>query len=107
MKAKDLILRCLISQEDGQWIAMCLDFTLAAQADTPEQARRLLLSQIEEYLKDALVGVDREHASELLSRRAPVKYWIRYWMASCIHNIGNHRLMKAFRQPVPLSPAHA
>lgn len=107
MKPNDLILHCLGRKEGDQWIVMSLEFSLAAQAETLEQAQHLLHSQITEYLTDALVGQDREHAAELLSRRAPLKYWVIYWVARCIRNIGNHKIVKTFREPMPLAPAHA
>lgn len=107
MKSRDLILHCLGRKENDQWVVMSLEFSLAAQADTLDQAKRLLESQVFEYLKDALVGQDREHAAELLTRRAPLKYWAMYWLASCIRNIGNHKFVKTFRQAMPLAPAHA
>lgn len=107
MRPNELILHCLGRKEHGQWVVMSLEFSLAAQADTLDEAKALLQSQIVAYLTDALVGADREHASELLSRRAPLKYWAIYWLARCIRGIGNHRLVKTFRQPMPLAPAHA
>lgn len=107
MYSRDLILHCLGRKEGDQWIVMSLEFSLAAQADSLEQAKVMLQSQIREYLTDALVGRDKEHAEELLGRRAPLKYWAQYWLARCIRNVGNHKLVKTFRQPMPLAPARA
>jgi hypothetical protein len=107
MRPNDLILHCLGRKEGDQWVVMSLEFSLAAQADTLDQAKQLLQSQILEYLRDALVGQDREHAEELLARRAPLKYWAIYWLARCIRGIGNHKLVKTFRQTMPLAPTHA
>lgn len=81
MKANRLILRIYGEQSDGQWSFICLDFSLAAQADTIEEASALLKSQIKEYLIDALEGQDREYAPQLLKRRAPLKYWAKWWCA--------------------------
>ncbi|MGA7781127.1 MAG: hypothetical protein WCA85_25935 [Paraburkholderia sp.] len=107
MRANELILHCLGRKEGDQWVVMSLEFSLAAQADSLEQAKAMLQSQIREYLTDALIGQDKAHAEELLSRRAPLKYWAQYWLARCIRGIGNHTLVKTFRQPLPLAPAHA
>lgn len=62
-----------------QWVAVCLDFTLAAQADTLEEVRSKLDAQIEDYLYDALQGDARAHAYQLLQRRAPLYFWLKYW----------------------------
>lgn len=106
MKPSDLIVRCLLLKKEGQWVALCLDFTLAAQAETADQAKRLLVAQIDGYVNDALSGLDIKHAPALLRRRAPAKYWLMYYAASVIHHIGRLRL-NAFEQPLPLRSSHA
>ncbi len=68
MKINTLILRCYAKYDEGQWIAFCLDFDLAAQADTFEQAKTKLENMIKEYVFDALVGEDKEYAEQLLTR---------------------------------------
>jgi hypothetical protein len=84
-----------------------LDFSLAAQADTLEEAQVLLRSQIKDCVVDALHGQDRAHASGLLSRRAPLKYWVKWWLgvfrARVSGNSGDGQ--KAFCEPMPLVPA--
>lgn len=91
MKPKDLILRCYAQKNGEQWGAFCLDFTLAAQGDTFEDAKSKLEEMIEDYLYDALVGEDREHAVDFLSRRAPVSEWIKYY---CIAFVSKFRHTK-------------
>lgn len=63
--------------EGGQWVAACIDFTLAAQGDTLEQARDRLHAQIGSYVTEA-VGIDAEHAEQLLTRRAPLLDRMRF-----------------------------
>lgn len=77
MKSKDLILRCYIKKAGSQFVAVCVDLCLAAQADTQEQARKMLLSQIESYVEEALT-IDREFADELLNRKAPLYQRMEY-----------------------------
>ena len=84
IKPSRLVLRCYAEKVDNQWQAFCLDFTLAAQADSFEQARRKLEKMILAYVYDALAGEDRQHAGELLTRRAPLKYWAKYWMGTLL-----------------------
>ena len=79
MKAKDLILSCYAQRSGNQWGAFCLDFTLAAQADTFEGAKSKLEEMIENYLYDALVGEDKAYAADFLTRKAPLSEWIKYY----------------------------
>lgn len=79
MKPKSLLLRILGKKEGNQWTVMCLDFSLAAQADTYDEAHRLLQAQIHSYLKDIFEGPDREFAETLLRRRAPLRYWFAFY----------------------------
>jgi hypothetical protein len=39
MKTSELILHCFAEQKGNQWQALCLELSLAAQADTFEEAR--------------------------------------------------------------------
>lgn len=107
MKTHDLIVRCLGKKDGDQWVVVCLDYSLAGQGETLDEAKKSVEAQIVTYLKEALVGQDREHASVLLFRRAPLKYWLMYYAALCAHGIMNNKLWKAFQEPVPLKPAHA
>ena len=81
MRQQKWVLRCYAEREEPDvWVALCLDFDLAAQGETLEQAREHLDAMINDYVEDALTGEDRDHAAALLNRRAPWRYWLRfYW----------------------------
>lgn len=66
-------------QQHGQWSLICLELCLASQADALQKAELRLHNQIKTYLDEATSGIDREHASSLLNRRAPLQYWIKYY----------------------------
>ncbi len=107
MSQPRLLLRCYARAVEGQWQAFCLDFDLAAQADTYEEARAKLASMISAYLYDALRGGDRDHAEQLLHRRAPWTIWLRFYsylLQDKVLHVGS-RLHHLFREPVPLVPA--
>lgn len=115
MRASKLILRCYAELSEGQWQAFCLDFSLAAQADTFEEARAKLDEQIREYVCDALTGQDKEHATYLMRRRAPVLFWVKYWLALAFAVLARKQpspkaesndAPMAFKEPIPLVPAH-
>jgi len=69
--------RCYARREAGQWVALCIDLGLAVQADTCEEVKAKLESQINDYVHEALT-VDRAHAAELLNRPAPLRYRLEY-----------------------------
>jgi hypothetical protein len=77
MQPVKLTVRCIAWPERGQWIAACIDLTLAAQASSCEEARHKLHAQIADYVSEALT-IDQDHAEMLLSRRAPLRDRLRY-----------------------------
>ena len=99
MKTDQLILKCYIDEEEGAWVAVCLDFNLAAQAESPSAARKKLEAMILSYVTEALT-VDREYADQLLSRKAPWPAWIKYYWRRLLPNHDS-----TFREVMPLRPA--
>lgn len=95
-------LHCYAVKENDQWIACCLDFTLAAQADSFEEALANLKIMINEYIKD-IAGPLSDHRQMLLNRKAPASEWIKYFYFLLLHKIshtkdGLHRLIDL---PIP------
>lgn len=72
-----LIVRCYVKPDGDQWVAVCIDLSLAAQARSMEQAKRKLMEQIKIYVTEA-VTVDSEHAEYLLNRKAPLSQRLEY-----------------------------
>jgi len=111
MRAKKLMLRCYAECDGGLWMAFCLDFSLGCQGDSFEEVRAKLDAQIREYVYDAMAGEDKEHAGILLTRRAPLSYWLKYWYAGfrmwLAKETHARRPMASqqFREPIPLVPA--
>lgn len=97
-----IIVHCLLEQRGEVWQALSLEFGLAAQADTAEEAKAKLADMIADYLFDAMVGEDRDHATELLSRRAPLSAYLRYYWFKCVNWVGRAR---AYERPIPVIPA--
>lgn len=107
-----LIVHCFYEKKDGQWQAFSLQFGLAAQADSFEEARRKLESMVRSYVYDALAGEDRDHAQELMSRKATRAVYVKYYsfMATSFlrHLLGagsNGSNNGIYDQPMPLMPA--
>jgi hypothetical protein len=82
------VVRVLAEHKNDQWQAFSLELGLAAQADTLPEVKYKLESMIRSYLDDALVGEDREHAYDLLFRRATWQVFAKYHWASVISHLG-------------------
>lgn len=104
MKPTDLVVRCYAEKVDNQWQAFCLDFSLAAQADTLVEARAKLESMIGEYVRDALFGEDKDFAEQMLFRRAPLRDWLKYHWYQFLNRIGGFH-KELFTSLVPLVPS--
>ena len=100
MKSEQLLIRCLAQRNKNQWEAFCIDFCLAAQADTLEEAKQKLEAQIFDYLESALCGEDRQHANQLLNRKAPLSIRVKYALAAL------NSTWERFNEPVPMIPAY-
>lgn len=90
----------LARRSEGQWVVACLDFDLAAQDCTFEAAQQRLLDQVESYVQEALTLDAGSHASELLSRRAPLTNWALFYLAMVLqglHAAGG--MLRSYQQP--------
>lgn len=107
MKAPELVLRCYLKHRDNQWVAVCIDLCLAAQADTAADARRRLEAQIVDYVEEALT-VDKAFAAELLRRKAPLYQRLEYFLLLAAYRV---HLVKAglgqvFKTILPVHVGH-
>jgi hypothetical protein len=109
VNANHLVLRCYAEKDGDQWLAFCVDLTLAAQANTLEQVRVQLQEQIAEYVHDALVGADRPYAKDLLPRPAPLRERLRYHAYSRLRRLGLMRAgnREVFIELLPIVPAES
>lgn len=76
------VIRCYAQRRGDQWQAFSLELGLAAQADTLLEVKRKLEIMIGCYVHDAVAGEDRDHAYELLSRRAPWWAYVQYGLCA-------------------------
>lgn len=120
MKSESLVLHCLARRDRDVWVVICVDFDLAAQAESLELAKYKLDEQIKEYLIDVLCGEDREHSFDLLGRKSPLKLRLAFWFyanivsslkTSSIANFIKNRFLPSgfnsfsFYEPLPMVPA--
>ncbi|ALV91567.1 MULTISPECIES: hypothetical protein [Pantoea] len=85
-------LRCMAYNQDGVFVAVCLDLSLAAQADTLKGAQKALEEQLFDYIHEAVS--EPEHANQLLNRKAPWQLWVRYYSIH-LRMMFTHRAGKA------------
>lgn len=104
MNPKELIMKCYAEQEGGCWVAVCLDFNLAAQGDSFGEVKSKLEAMIADYVHDALAGDDKPYAAQLLSRRAPLSFWLKYYFIKLKIEVC-HSNERTFDETMPLIPA--
>jgi len=85
---KPFYVRCYAKKSETQWVALCIDLCLAAQADTFEEVKSKLDAQINDYVYEALT-VDRAHAKQLLSRKAPLANRLEYYLICVVQGISD------------------
>lgn len=104
MNPGQLIVKCYAEQEGGCWVVICLDFNLAAQGDSFDEAKAKLEAMIIEYVYDALVGEDKLYAAQLLTRRAPWSSWLKYYIVK-LRALFVQGAGRVFDETMPLKPA--
>jgi len=102
MNANQLIIRCFAKKTEGVWVAVCLDFCLATQGDSLDEAKHKLEEQISFYVSEALQ--DQDYGSQLLKRRAPLSSWLEYYWIWLTHVVC-HKANVTFDELLPLRPA--
>lgn len=103
MKPQDLILKCYAREEEGSWVALCIDFNLAAQAESCDAAKAKLESMIAAYVREALT-TDAAYSAQLLARRAPWTEWAKYYFYRATAVL-HPRDRSAFHEVMPMRPA--
>nr|VFK33614.1 MAG: hypothetical protein BECKMB1821G_GA0114241_11701 [Candidatus Kentron sp. MB] len=103
MSPANLILHCYAERKDDLWQAFCLDLTIAAQGESFEEVRRKLAIMVKEYIDDAIEGEDQAYAKQLLTRRAPLRYWLKYNLYRFLHR-SEGDATRFFSEVMPLLP---
>ena len=102
----NLTVRCMARREGAVWVALCIDFSLAAQGESLSEARSRLHAQIGIYVREAF-GVDAKHAEVLLSRRAPLFDRFIYRWCKLKSKLMPKLRDLVYREALPLTPAVA
>jgi hypothetical protein len=106
MRDRQITLRCYAENKArGLWVAVCIDLNLAVQGESYREVRKKLDKQIDDYLQDALVGEDSKYVTQLIPRRAPRKFFLKYYLIH-LHFFVWHRV-RDFLKVVPIQPRAA
>ena len=73
MLKKNLTIRSYITKQDGLWVGVCIDLSLATQADSLEECRHQLEEQIESYLMLLRVKIKSSQSSYSIEERLCLK----------------------------------
>jgi len=84
-------LLCFASGRPGDWEAICLDYDIAVQGRTFEEAQSLLELSINDYVESA-AKEEPEIRDRLLKRSAPARVWLQYIFSFLWHTFRRKRL---------------
>ncbi|MCP2041906.1 hypothetical protein L1281_002524 [Neisseria sp. HSC-16F19] len=91
------LIRCMAYKSGSLYVAVCLDLSLAAQADTMEGAINKLDSQVHSLIEEALA--EPKYAYQLLNRPAPLSLWAKYyWLKFMAAKNGNKKQAVFFEE---------
>lgn len=94
------IIRCMAYKKGELYIAVCLDLSLAAQADTMESAIDKLDEQVRAYIEE--VNREPQYARQLLNRPAPISLWAKYyWCKFLSAKNGSQKNITFFEEHCP------
>ena len=107
MKPNKRMLRCYGERKGNIWQAFCVDLNLAVQGNSLQEVQSKLHQQVSSYLYDALEGEDKEYAEQLLNRKAPLYFWIKYYYCKLLCGFDGARkdFCRIFDETMPLIPS--
>jgi len=79
IRPNQLVLRCMAHRQKGRWVGVCLDLNLGAEADSLEELKSKMDEFVSSYIATVLDTDDRASVSDLISRKAPWKDWLKYY----------------------------
>lgn len=95
--------RCFIHREEELFVAHCIDLSLAAQADSMEEARHKLDAMIKDHLQYVVELVregDMASAKQMLERKSPWSIRATYGRIYLMHKVrsGVQNIGKTWRE---------
>lgn len=105
MRTNNLVIRCYAKKDGNAWVAVAVDLSLAAQAESLEEAQVKLEQMIHSYITDA-VTTDKMYARQLLTRKAPISQRLEYLLISMLSKFSSvlKNRNRTFDEVLPLVP---
>lgn len=102
-----LVLRCYGHKiKQGKWFGVCLEFNLAAEANSPDELRQKIGDMISSYIETVLDTEDNTSIPALLSRRSPIRNWLIYYLFRIVIFIRKFPGNFTFKEIIPFHLAH-
>ncbi len=80
-----LVIRCYgYRMPAGEYVGVCVDLNIAVQAESPQMLRIKMFKAIRSYIETVLDTQDRDSIPYLLSRKAPIKDWVLYYLIKLV-----------------------
>ena len=92
MSKKQFALRCYVKPDDNDFIAMCIDLTLAAKGKTLQEAKNNLHELMISYFQD----LNKNNCKDLFPRPAPLSFKLDYYKVACL--VHCHRTASNIRE---------
>ncbi len=101
-----LLLRCYGYKTDARWYGVCIDLNLAIEADNITELKKKMSEVIETYIDTVIDTEDKDSIPDLLSRSAPLKDWVLYYLikTACITKHIHGKI--TFKKSLPFQIAH-
>lgn len=97
-----LIIRCYGEKKGGKWVGICLNFNLAIEADSADKLVKKMNEVIKSYLESVYDTDNKSSIPELVSRRAPLRDWCKYYVIRAAYAIKNFRAFFTFEEAIPI-----
>ncbi len=97
-----LVVRCCgHRQKNGRYYGVCLEFNIAAEACSKEELKEKLEAMIRSYIAAVLDTGEKDSVPILMSRKAPLRDWVIYYLISFIISIRNFPTNFTFKRFIP------
>jgi hypothetical protein len=103
-----LVLNCYGHRTfNNRWYGVCLELNLAAEAGSSDELREKLYDMVISYIETVLDTDEKESIPHLLTRRAPIKDWLAYYVIRLLMFIKKFPNNFTFKQIIPFHLAHS
>jgi hypothetical protein len=107
LRPKNLILRCYgYKLGNNQFVGVCIDLNIAVQANSPAELKKKMNNAIVSYFEVVLDTDDQHSITILLSRKAPLRDWIIYYLIKTIVFVRQIPTNFIFQEYIPFHLAH-